>query len=91
MGYPMSYARVVGRNQLGGPGYTHTDPVTGAYAVGPDEVVRSMIRGDMRRLEQDSRDEQHLKMYAEHAGITVEQAKKLLDKFFEGTNGYPSL
>jgi hypothetical protein len=91
MGYPMSYARVVGRNQLGGEGYNHTDPKTGAVNVDNGEAVRSMVRGDMRRLEQDTRDERHLQMYAEHAGITIEQAKKLFDKFFEGTNGYPSL
>lgn len=87
MGYPMSYARMVGRNQLGGPGYEAAEP---RDAKNP-EWVKAMIRGDMRRLEMDSRDEQHLKMYAEHAGITVEQAKKLLDLFFQGTNGYPSL
>jgi hypothetical protein len=77
MGYPMTYARVVGRNGLNGPGYNHTtsEPLTPAQAT--ERQVKSMIRGDMRRLEQDSRDEHHLKLYAEHAGITVEQAKML--------------
>jgi hypothetical protein len=80
---------VVGRNQLNGPGYTHTDPKTGALAVSEAEAVRSMIRGDMRRLEEDVRDERHLQEFAEVAGITPEQVKKVLDHFFRGTNGYP--
>jgi hypothetical protein len=88
MGYPMTYARLVGRNGLNGEGYNHTDPKTGVHAVGSEEVVRSMVRGDMRRLEHDQRDEQHLKLYAEHAGITTEQAKLVLDLFFkEDYNG----
>lgn len=82
MGYPMTYARVVGRNGLHGPGYSHTDPKTGTVNVSVEEYVRSMIRGDMRRLEEDQRDENHLKKYADHAGITPEQAKKVLDLFF---------
>jgi hypothetical protein len=43
-----------------------------------------MIKGDLRRLERDQRDDFHLKCYAESCGITVEQAKAVLDKFFEG-------
>jgi hypothetical protein len=82
---------MVGRNQLGGPGYEADVPNKQGDNSEHPAWIRAMIRGDMRRLEMDSRDEQHLKMYAEHAGITVEQAKKFLDKFFEGTNGYPSL
>jgi hypothetical protein len=84
----MTYSRLVGRNRLNGPGYAHTDPKTGLVDVSPEEVVRSMIRGDMRRMEQDQRDEHHLKLYAEHAGITVEQARAVLDLFFkEDYNG----
>ena len=85
MGYPMSYARVVGRNRLDGEGYTDPCPMSGETP----ESVRSMIRGDMRRLEQDVRDERHLQEFAEVAGITPEQVKKVLDHFFRGTNGYP--
>lgn len=74
MGYPMSWSRVVHRNALSGD-YAHAegDPV---------EAVRSLIRGDMRRLEQDSRDPLHLWIYARHAGVTEAQAKALLDAFF---------
>lgn len=86
MGYPMSYARVVGRNRLDGEGYTHPCPMAGETA----DSIRSMIRGDMRRLEEDVRDEHHLQEYADVAGVTIEQAKKVLDHFFRGTNGYPS-
>jgi hypothetical protein len=75
MGYPMSYDRLVHRNHLSGD-YEGTP-----Y---PDSCSPTLVAGDMRRLEADSRDEQHLKMYAEHAGITVEQVKKVLDAFFAG-------
>ena len=71
MGYPMTYARLVGRNSLNGPGYELAGD------------VKSMIRGDMRRLEADSRDANHLQKYALAAGITVEQAKAVLDAFFK--------
>ena len=86
MGGPMRYARLVGRNQLFGPGYEAKWPVRDGEDVTPEQMaqnVRELIMGDMRRMEKDQRDEQHLKMYAEHAGITVEQAKKLLDLFFK--------
>ena len=36
---------------------------------------------NMRRLEKDQRDDEHLTMYAEKAGITTEQAKIVLDTF----------
>lgn len=89
MGYPMTYSRVVGRNGLNGPGYTATwDSTTMMPNETLEEHVRSMIRGDMRRLEQDQRDEQHLKLYADNAGITPEQARAVLDLFFkEDYNG----
>lgn len=71
MGYPMSWRRLVGRNRLGGDYTDTTDP-------------HSTIRGDMRRLEQDARDEAHLQRYADAAGITTDQAKTVLDCFFDG-------
>jgi hypothetical protein len=81
MGYPMTYGRLVGRNNLRGDYPTVT---------GPNERINiGCIRGDMRRLESDSRDEYHLKRYAEAAGITPEQAKKLLDLFFDTGGGPP--
>lgn len=53
----------------------------------PDTLISthsSRTAGDLRRLEKDQRDEDHLALYAKHAGITPEQAKKVLDLFFEG-------
>jgi len=68
MGYPMNYRRVVERNYLHGD----YDP----------ESSTGLIAGDLRRLESDQRDSFHLDLYAKHAGITPEQAKKVLDLFF---------
>jgi len=70
MGYPMTYRRVVNRNRL-----------QGDYDGTPD--VRSIIAGDLRRLETDARDILHLTIAARVAGITIEQAKAVLDVFFE--------
>lgn len=86
MGGPMRYCRMVGRNRLFGPGYETKWPVKDNEDVTPEQLVqnaRELIKGDMRRLEKDQRDGQHLKMYAEHAGITVEQARAVLDLFFK--------
>jgi len=71
MGYPMTYARLVRRNGL-----------YGDYDGCANEHL-GCIRGDMRRLELDTRDEQHLRMYADTAGITPEQVKAVFDKFFD--------
>lgn len=76
MGYPMTYSRVVRRNQLIG---TYDDP-------GP----LSPIRGDLRRLEADQRDEAHLNDYAEAAGITPAQVRTVLDRFFGEVAGLAS-
>jgi hypothetical protein len=71
MGYPMDYGRVVNRNGLQGDyGSKHATEL-------------NCIRGDLRRLEDDQRDENHLPRYARYAGITEEQAKKVLDAFFD--------
>jgi hypothetical protein len=43
----------------------------------------AMIAGDMRRVEADQRDARHLDEYAKRAGITPEQARAVLDAFFE--------
>jgi len=77
MGYPMTYWRVLWRNELTGD-YQHTGNTYGR------EDGRGLIRGDLRRLEQDQRDKHHLREYASHAGITPEQAKAVLDLFFDG-------
>ncbi len=73
MGYPMDYQRVVNRNDLAGD-----------YDTSDDLRLRSMIRGDLRRLEIDQRDPHHLACYAEACGVTVAQAKAVLDAFFAG-------
>ena len=76
MGYPMTYQRMVGRNGLGGDygDVAHSLPAS------------SVIAGDLRRLEHDQRDPLHLELYARKAGITSEQAKCVLDLFFEGAH-----
>lgn len=49
--------------------------LTGGYDAG-------LIQGDLRRLEDDQRDDRHLEEYAAAAGITPAQAKLVLDAFF---------
>ena len=71
MDYPMSYKRLLDLNDLRGD-YDGTASQSGG------------IRGDLRRLEIDSRDEHHLSRYAEAAGITKDQARMVLDCFFDG-------
>ncbi len=72
MGYPMNYQRVINRNQMANGGYD------------PQDLPLSLIKGDLRRLETDQRDELHLKCYAEACNVTVEQAQSVLDRFFAG-------
>ena len=43
-----------------------------------------MIAGDLRRLEEDQRDEWHLEQYAQCAEISVDQARRVLDALFTG-------
>lgn len=73
MGYPMDYQRVVHRNDL-----------TGYYDASDVTQGKSMIRGDLRRLESDQRDALHLACYAEACGVTEAQAQAVLDAFFAG-------
>lgn len=67
MGYPMTYSRLVSRNSL--------------YPKG--QFGQSAIALDLRRLEHDQRDDLHLAAYARIADITPEQAKAVLDAFFD--------
>ena len=53
--------------------------LTGGYADSP-------VAGDMRRLERDSRDAHHVARFARRAGITAEQARSVLDDFFDGVS-----
>ena len=51
-----------------------------------EETDKNWLRGniarDLRRLECDQRDATQLKAYADHAGLTPEQVKCVLDAFF---------
>ena len=71
----MTYTRLVNRNGL-----------KGDYSGDPDQNygpgAKGGIRGDMRRLEQDSVDVRHLTEYAEAAGITTEQVRLVFARFF---------
>ena len=71
MGYPMDYLRVIARNGLHG-GYDD------------ESQGLSSVRGDLRRLEHDSRDAQHIRQYSILSGATEEQVKTLFDAFFAG-------
>lgn len=46
-------------------------------------AAQRLVAGDLRRLEQDQRDPRHLEIYAKRAGVTPEQAKAVLDAFFD--------
>lgn len=72
---PMNYWRVVNRNFLRGDG--QSVPIQKQAF---DQ--RPMIRDDLRKMEVDQRDEDHLAAYARRAGITKAQAKQVLDDFF---------
>jgi hypothetical protein len=78
-GYPMTWQRVVMRNHLEGD-YDER-PKDGVIGVG----LLGLIRGDLRRLEKDQRDDAHLKRYAEMAAISPIQVKIVLDAFFQGS------
>lgn len=47
------------------------------------QVGLSFLAGDMRRMENDQRDPFQLGKYAERAGVTPDQAKAVLDAFFQ--------
>lgn len=74
MGYPMTYGRVISRNDL-----------TGNYLPKIwSGVSQSLIAGDLRRLERDQRDDYHLKEYAKRTKLTEAQVLHVLDLLFEG-------
>lgn len=70
----MNYRRVIGRNLLSGDYHSNVQ--------GPVGDSRPMIRGDLRRLEIDQRDDEHLRAYALRAGIPKSSVKQVLDDFF---------
>ena len=47
------------------------------------EYKDSMVAGDLRRLERDQRDKEHLLFYGKAVGISKLKVKLLLDLFFE--------
>lgn len=72
MGYPMSFRRMLVRNQMeGGPRQTPAD-----------HPANSVIAQDLRRVEEDQCDPAHINAYARIAGIRPEQAAKVLKAFF---------
>jgi hypothetical protein len=75
MGYPMTYSRVVLRNDLRGDYGTEATDNYGGSAKGG-------IRGDLRRLELDTVDARHLSEYAGASGATTEQVKAIFAQFF---------
>ena len=81
MGYPMSYPRMVGRGDLGG------DYTTDRTVPGLPKVNREMVAGDLRRLENDQRDDRHLAKYALRTGLTSMEVRSVLDLFFAGLDG----
>lgn len=96
MGYPMTWRRVMSRNDLWGyyegrsareeqPG-SLWEPLPGAGEPVPvvDKVTASIVRGDLRRLEHDQRDDRHLSEYARRTGLTPAQCRAVLDAFFTG-------
>lgn len=78
MGYPMTWKRVVNRNNLNG------DYSTDNLSLPLSEKIIRMIAGDMRRLEKDNLDEWHLKAYSEACNVSVEQVRAILEMFFSG-------
>jgi hypothetical protein len=74
----MTYKRVIARNDLSGDGYDVPTFVEGSTIAS----VKSILRGDLRRLESDQWDERHLQEYAAKTGLTPGQVKVVLDAFF---------
>lgn len=86
----MTYQRVIRRNGLDRATWPNPDDDPYVRNVPPDDDRNTLsmgglwaLAGDLRRLEQDQRDEWHLARYAEKAGITPEQVKTVLDAFFD--------
>jgi hypothetical protein len=71
---------------IGAPQWTQMDPERfhGWARKNMRPEVLNRIAGDIRRLEADQRDERHIAEYAKRASVTPEQAKAVLDAFFEG-------
>ena len=79
MGYPMTYDRVVNRGCLHGD---YDSPWDALPPSGPQ------IAGDLRRLEKDQRDDDHIARYAKVSGATPDQVRTILNHFFNGDLPY---
>lgn len=75
MGYPMTWRRLMMRNQLSG-GYSHSETPN------PGPAPLPLIAGDSRRLETDTLDERHLAAYARLTGCKPERIALLFRAFF---------
>ena len=72
MGYPMTYPRVIKRNHL-----------VGGYSVEPNTYpAQRLIAGDLRRFEQDARDDRYGQQIADAAGVPLEIAQRVLTALF---------
>lgn len=94
MGYPMSWGRLISRNNLMG-NYSRPRPTTfhglkgegGPVGLAIDQHLKS-IAGDMRRLEIDSMDGLYAtREIAVRAGVAPELVLIVLKAFFEGAPG----
>lgn len=79
MGYPMTYRRVVERNHLKGD---YQGTLKAGESIAGSLPITWAIAGDLRRLEHDQQDAEHLAKYSNASGATVEQVKKIFDLFF---------
>lgn len=70
MGYPMTYPRVISRNNVYEGGYENTT------------MGLQNFRGDLRRLEQNTQDDAHIKAYAKISGATEDQVRTIFAYFF---------
>ena len=74
MGYPMTYDRFIHRNLLQG---SYGDKLI-------ENTSRDIIAGDLRRLEKDTLDQNHVPMYAAFTEISEDQVRKIFEAFFHG-------
>jgi hypothetical protein len=68
----MTYPRVINRNHL-----------IGGYSVEPNTYpAQRLIAGDLRRFEQDARDNRYGQQIADAAGVPLEVAQRVLTALF---------
>ncbi len=68
----MSWVRVMNRNLL--------------YVKEYDGTPLGLVKGDMKRLREDTLDERHMQRYAKHTGLTEEQVKQVFSIFFDNSD-----